>query len=339
MVRCALLVALISVGSSAALTTLLASALQAMSTSPGRATESVAPTDDARRLDAIEFDIKDGRYIAEVPILRDYLREHSSSWRAHYDLGYALFRARGGNMSLAEVIRESIQELSRSLVLNVNNADAHKILALDLVMIQRDSLAETEFKEAERLNPASAEIHYFLGRHYMGQSNYIPAKRELELAIQLDPSYMKAYENLGITMDMMGDGTAALTNYLKAVELDERQSVISELPYLDLSKFYHDQNQIDLSESFALKALQINPRSEQAYFELARNYRERAQWAKAKEMLMKAIAINPRAAQYYFLLAQTYNRLGEKEKSKEAVSNYLKYRNLPDPHSESPEPQ
>jgi hypothetical protein len=53
-------------------------------------------------------------------------------------MGYVLFRMRGGKLSLAEAIRESIQELSRSLVLNINNSDAHKILA------------ETEFKEAER---------------------------------------------------------------------------------------------------------------------------------------------------------------------------------------------
>jgi tetratricopeptide (TPR) repeat protein len=340
MVGCALVIAWIPAGSSAALAARLASPFQAKPASPDPESEySGAPTDDGRRIDTIEVDIRNGRYIVVEPILRDYLRKYSSSWRAHYDLGYVLFRTRGGKLSLAEVIRESIEELSRSLVLNINNADAHKILALDLVMIQRDSLAETEFKEAERLDPASAEIHYFLGRHYMGQSDYIPAQKELETAIQLDPAYMKAYENLGITMDMLGDRTAALTNYLKALELDERQNAISELPYLDLSKFYHDQNQIDLAESFALKALRINPRSDQSYFELARNYRERAEWNKAAEALTKAITINPRAAQYYFLLGQTYNRLGEREKSREALANYLKYRNLPELHSEFPEPQ
>jgi Tfp pilus assembly protein PilF len=44
----------------------------------------------------------------------------------------------------------------------------------------------------------------------MGQSNYIPAQKELEAAIQLDPAYMKAYENLGITMDMCGEGKATI---------------------------------------------------------------------------------------------------------------------------------
>lgn len=337
MIGCALVIVWIPAGSSAALVARPVFPLQAMQASSGLGIKySDAPTDDVRRLAAIETDIRDARYVAVEPILRDYLQEYSSSGRAHYDLGYVLFRIRGGKLSLADAIKESIKELSRSLELNINNPDAHKILALDLVMIKRDDLAEIEFKEAERLNPKSAEIHYLLGRHYMGQSNYIPAKKELEIAIQLNPTYMKAYENLGITMDMLGDEPAALTYYLKAIVLTEKQAVPSELPYLDLSRFYHNQNKIDLAERLALKALHINPRSDEAYFELARNYRERAEWNKAAEALTKAIAIDPYPAQYYFLLGRTYNMLGKQQESREAFANYLKYRDLTSPRSRSP---
>jgi tetratricopeptide (TPR) repeat protein len=308
-------------------------------TSAGSDKYSRGPIDDVQRLAAIEVDIREERYLTAETILREYLQRYPTSSRAHYDLGYVLFRMRGGRLPLADAIKESISELSRSLVLNLNNSDAHKILALDLVMIQREDLAEPEFKQAERLNPGSAELHYFLGRHYMERSDYISAKMELETAIQLDPTYMKAYENLGITMHMMGEGPAALTNYLKAVDLDERQDIPSEFPYLDLSKFYYDQNQFELAESFALKALRKNPHSDQAYFELARNYRERTEWNKAADALTKAIAINPRAAEYYFLLAQTYHRLGKLQESRDSIANYLKYRDLVTQSQVLPEPE
>jgi Flp pilus assembly protein TadD len=297
---------------------------------------NAAAADDPQRLRIIETIVRDGRYDAAEPILRDYVQQYQESWRGHYDLGYVLFRLRGGKLSLADAIKESIQELSRSLVLNINNADAHKILALDLVIIQRQDLAEPELKQAERLDPASAEIHYFLGRHYMEQSNYAPAKGELEAAIRLDPSYMKAYENLGITLDRMGDGPAALTYYLKAVELNEMQSAPSEFPYLDLSRYYHDHSQIDLAESFALKALRRNPGSDQGYFELARNYRARGEWSNAEQALLKAVAINPRAAEYYYLLGLTDQRLGKRQESREAFANYAKYRDRPLPEKSEP---
>jgi tetratricopeptide (TPR) repeat protein len=284
--------------------------------------------DDVPRIQDIEINIRGARYLEVEPILRQYLADHPLSWRAHYDLGYVLFRMRGGTLPLADAIKESIKELSRSLELNINNADAHKILALDLTMFQREDLAEVELNQAVRLNPGSAEIHYFLGRHYMGQSNYGLARTELETAIQLDPTYMKAYDNLGITLDLLGDRTAALKNYLKAIELDERQGLPSELPYLDLAKSYHEQNDLAGAASFATKAISKNPRSDLAYFELARIYFDNAQWSEAVEALQKAIAIDQYSMQYYYLLGRTYRNLGKLDESKRAFENYSKYRAL-----------
>jgi tetratricopeptide (TPR) repeat protein len=284
--------------------------------------------DDLPKLEAIENEIRDARYLEVEPVLRQYLDEHPTSWRAHYDLGYVLFRARGGGQPLADALSDSIKELSRSLVLNIDDADAHKILGLDFTMILRDDLAEVEFKQAVRLDPNSAEIHYFLGRHYMGQSTYDLARAELETAIRLDPAYMKAYDNLGITMDMLGDRPAALRNYLNAIELDEKQGSASELPYLDLAKFYHEQNDLANAESFAKKALDKNPRSDLACYELARIDYDQSRWKKAVDVLQQAIALDPYSKEYYYLLGRTYQKLGNLEESKQAFDNYVKYQAL-----------
>jgi tetratricopeptide (TPR) repeat protein len=289
--------------------------------------------DDLAQLEAIESKISEARFQeAEVP-LRQYLVGHPDSWRAHYDLGYVLFRERGGTTPLADRIKESIQELSKSLQLNLNNAEAHKILGLDLTMIQRDDLAGIEFEQAVRLDPVSAEMHYFLGRHFMALSDFDQAKTELEMAIQLDAAYMKAYDNLGITMERLGNRAEALTDYQKAIQLDEKQKVPSELPYLDLAKFYHAQNNLDNALLYVNKALALNMKSDQALFELARIYREGSKWTDAVNALQKAIAINPYVAQYYFLLGRTYRSLGELDESKRAFDNYEKYRDISEPIS------
>jgi tetratricopeptide (TPR) repeat protein len=293
--------------------------------------------DDAARLETIETDIRNAKYLEVQPTLRQYLEDHPLSSRGHYDLGYALFRARGGSQPLADSLKESIKELSRSLELNINNADAHKILALDFTMFQREDLAEVELKQAVRLNPGSAEIHYFLGRHYMGQSNYSLAKSELETAIRLDPTYMKAYDNLGITMDMLGDRPTAEKNYSKAIELDETEGSLSELPYLDLAKLYHEENDFAEAVSFATKALVKNPRSDLACYELARIYYDQAKWDDAVDALKKAIALDPSEMEYYYLLGRSYRKLGNMEESKQAFDNYLKYRALLGKQEASPQ--
>jgi tetratricopeptide (TPR) repeat protein len=287
-----------------------------------------ANQDDATKLAAIESEISKEKYLEVQPSLRAYLDNHPLSWRAHYDLGYVLFRARGGPLQLQDALKESIKELSRSLELNVNDAEAHKILALDLTMFQRDDLAEVELKQAVRIEPDSAEIHYLLGRHYMGQSNYTLARTELETAIRLDPSYMKAYDNLGIAMDMLGDGPGALKDYLKAIELDERQNSSSELPYLDLAKFYHEQNDFNNASRLAAEAIEKNPHSDLAYFELGRIDYDEDKWTDAVAALQKAIAIDQYSVEYYYLLGRAYRMLGNLEESKRAFDNYTKYREL-----------
>ena len=87
-----------------------------------------------------------------------YLKEHPNSWRAHYIQGYVLFRMRK--------VGDSIKELAKSLELNADNPEAHKILAKDFVVIGKFDYAQTELQQAVRLKPESAEIHYSLGEIY-----------------------------------------------------------------------------------------------------------------------------------------------------------------------------
>jgi len=313
------------------LQSLSARALQATAIAPDHSRSN--PSGGQTSLASMENDIRAGKYLAVEPALRTYVQSHPSSWRARYDLGYVLFSVRAGTEPLADRIKESITELSKSLQLNLNDADAHKILGLDLTMIQRDDLAEAEFEEAVRLDPRSAEMHYFLARHYMGQSRYPLAKSELETAIRLDPAYMKAYENLAITFDRMGNAGEALRLYLNAVALDKQQAEGWERPYLDLARFYDEQNNPDAALTYIRKALARNPKSDESFFELAKIEREKADWHAALDALQKAIVINPYQAEYYYLLGRTYRQLGRIDESKRAFENYLKYKDVAAPVS------
>jgi tetratricopeptide (TPR) repeat protein len=289
------------------------------------ATESPAEaptTNDAATLAAIEDAIRSQRYADVEDPLRRYVRDHPQSSRAHYDLGYLLFSRHDGARSLKDSIRESIEQLSRSLALNLEDPDAHKILGLDFTMIQREDLAVVEFRQAERLNPNSAEIHYFLGRHFMTLNAYNQARPELERAVTLDPNYIKAYMNLGITFEMLNDDVSALKNYRKAIEMEEQANTSSDLPYVELARFYHDHGQLDLSKDLLSKALQKNARSDRALYELARDERELSHWSAAADALEKAVALNPREPQYYFLLGRTYHEMGRAQESDEAFARY-----------------
>ena len=265
-------------------------------------------------LTEVEREIAANKFQESESRLSAYLKEHPDSAKAHYDLGYVEFRTH--NMG------SSIKELARSLELNSANAEAHKILALDCSIIGRYDLAETELIEAARLKPESAEIHYFLARTYYTRGVYPLAKSEFQTAIRLDPSSVKAYSNLGITMEALGDSTQALTNYTRAVELNEKQPHRSEWPYIYLGAYYNRRKNAGRALEFARKAVDLNPQSDAAHFEMAKAYRTQKELEKSAAATRRAIAINAQMPDYYYVLGLVLRELGNQKESADALAKY-----------------
>ena len=291
-------------------------------------------------LKGVEADIDANRFAETESRLNDYLKDHPDSSRAYYDLGYVQFRT--------HQIGSSIKDLSKSLELNPKNAEAHKVLALSCSIIGRYDLAEVELLEAARLKPDSAEIHYFLARTYYTRGVYPLAESEFEAAIGLDSAYIKAYSNLGITMEALGNTDAALKNYTTAIQLEDRQLQKSEWPYVYLSAFYNRQKSAAEALNYAHKAMEINSASDTAYFEMAKAYRTQKQLQKSVEAAQSAIAINSRVPDYYYVMGLVLRELGNQQASEEALAKYAQLQqHSNDPLSEhktqeplvAPEPQ
>ena len=280
--------------------------------------QAIGELDPEAGLQPIEKQIAEKRFAEALPPLNEYLKANPKSPRAHYDLGFVLFRT--------HEIGGSINELAKSLQLDVNNAEAHKILGLDCTIVSRFDLAETEFREAARLEPGSAEIHYFLARTYYTRGVYPLAREEFEAAIQRDASYMKAYNNLGLTMEILGDNSTAVKDYTTAIKLDEEQNLKSEWPYVYLGSYYNRREDPANALVYAQKAIEVNPRSDQAYFQLAKAYRIQGEWQKAADAVTKAINFDPQLAEYYYVLSLCQRKLGRQAESKTAMDQFEKLR-------------
>jgi tetratricopeptide (TPR) repeat protein len=272
--------------------------------------------DDLPQLDRLESAMRSGKFQEVQNPLQDYLKAHPQSARAYYDLGYVTFRT--------HQLQMSVGALAKSLELDLNNAEAHKILGLDLVMVGKNDEAQLEMEQAARLEPKSAEIHYFLGRIHFARAAYQLARQEFEEAIRLDPSYVKAYDNLGLTMEGLGDDNAALQNFEKAFALMERQGRKSEWPYLNACAMYNRRNEPERALGYCQTAIQINPRNDQVYFEIARARMAEQKWEQAATALESAIQNNPRYARYHLVLSTVYRKIGKRAESEKEVQTFQK---------------
>jgi tetratricopeptide (TPR) repeat protein len=206
--------------------------------------------------------------------------------------------------------------------LNANNPEAHKILAKDFVVIGKWDYAQTELQHAERLKPESAEIHYSLGEVYSGRDMLKEAKVEFMAAIQHDPENAEAYNALGFTEESLGNDTAALAAYKKAMEIADRKGSKFDAPYINVSEYYNRLNQPEPALEYARKAIALNSKSDLGYYQLARAHQSRGEWEQSADALRHAISLNPTSAQYYYVLSQVYRSLGKQPESVAALKSF-----------------
>lgn len=287
----------------------------ATSQNPGVVLEGVS-RDDTSALKKMEDQILRRDFEGSIPALNQYLKKYPDSARAHYDLGYALFRT--------HQLGDSIRQLSKSLELNPRDAQAHKILGLDCSLVGRYDLAEVELQQAARFEPNSAEIHYLLGRVYYTREVYPLAGKEFEIAIRLNPSYMKAFANLGLVREIQGKNGDAVKDYQTALRLNEQQKRGWAWPYEYLSAYYNRQQRFQEAIAYARKAISTDPKLDLAYFQIARANENLGRWKECEAAARKAISLNSRTPDYYYVLSHALRKQGKAEASEAALKTFEK---------------
>src|SRR5205807_4334680 len=238
-----------------------------------------------------------------------------SSW-GWYALGYSQFAQRK--------VGESIQALAKSLQLDIKNAEAHKILGRDLMIIGKFDAAQTEFEQGIRHSPESAEMHYDLGKLFSMQDNWAPARKEFDAALRIDPSYVEALDALGLALEALGDDPGAVASYEKAIALNEERKSKFTSAYVNLSAYYNRTGTPEKALEYANKAIELDSQSDRAWFQKARADERQGRLDDAVDSLNHAISFNTRASSYYYVLSGLYHRLGKMKESQEALEVFTR---------------
>lgn len=217
--------------------------------------------------------------------------------------------------------------LSRSLALNGQFANAHKILAFDLNILGRQDLAITEMKRAIQLDPESAESHYELGRILFEQGSYLAAVEQFKTTEALAPEFVKVYHNLGLAYAALGENTKAVAEFQKGLALNAKASKPSAWPLIDFGTYYNLQSDFADAKKLLEQAIEIDGSWDQAYSELAKAYRGLGQTDKAIDSMKRAIAINPNKLEYHYSLAALYRKAGRAAAAREELKTYEQIKN------------
>ena len=109
------------------------------------------------------------------------------------------------------------------------------------------------------LAPDDAEIAYDLGRIYYQEGRHPQAADAFRRAIALDPRAYKAWDNLGLALEALGDPAQATRHYLKAMEIAQTDHPPYDVVYANYADLLIKQGDYRQAFDAAAEAAQRNP--------------------------------------------------------------------------------
>jgi len=119
--------------------------------------------------------------------------------------------------------------------------------------------AEAPLHSAIELDPNNATAHYFLSRLLYTDNRFDEGIEEGKKTVALAPTFVRAYENLGLCYEGKRMLEEAERNYRKAIELQATSDNKTEWPLLDLAIMLVHENRQAEAKPLVEQALAINP--------------------------------------------------------------------------------
>ena len=175
-------------------------------------------------------------------------------------------------------------------------------------------------QEGGKSDTSASEVlnHFNSGVAFYNQKEFSKAIQAYQKVIELDPTYVEAYNNLGIIYQMAGDVDRAFGAYQKATEINPRY----EKGYNNLGILLLLRGRDEEALEAFKKALAINPNNIESHINLGILFKKKGQWDEAIESYQKALAINPLHRETHYNIALLYEQL---EKWELAISHYQEF--------------
>lgn len=270
--------------------------------------------DDAADLAIFESHIKAGNFAVAQAELESYTAQHKDSWRAQYQLGYVYFRLHR--------IQSSVERLCKSLLINPDFAEAHKILAYGLNIAGHPDRAIIELERAIKLEPASAESHYELGRLRYEAGEYMQAVAELEKARAFNPESVRVHHNLGLAYAAVAEKGKAVDSFEEGLRRNRLQAKPSAWPLIDYATYFNLEGEYEKARATITEAIAMDNSWDQAFEVLSKAYRGLGRFQECITALERAASLNPSKPEYHYALAQLYRQTRQYAAAEDQLARY-----------------
>jgi len=175
-------------------------------------------------------------------------------------------------------------------------------------------------REGDKEPPFASEVltHFNSGVQFYNQREFSKAIQAYQKVIELDPTYIEAYNNLGIIYQEIGNLDRAFEAFQKSIEINPQYEKGHN--NLGIILYLKGRNEEAL-EAFQ-KALTINSNNIESHINLGVLFKKQGQLNKAIESYQKALDINPLYREIHYNIALLYEQLKNVEL---AIGHYQQF--------------
>ncbi len=144
------------------------------------------------------------------------------------------------------------------------------------------------------------------------KGEYDSAIKDLTQVITANPKNKEAYQQRGEAFDKKGNAAAAIADFTKAVEVDDKDFYTF---YLRGAVYFSSLKNYDLAISDFTETIKLSPDADYAYFMRGRANAEKANYNAAIADYSKAIEIDPKYTYSFYYRGNAYLALNKKEQA------------------------
>jgi len=212
--------------------------------------------------------------------------------------------------------RESLETYTRAAQIQKPNAAQLRSAALDYVLLDDYEDAVRWLRIAVGMEPKNKDVLYSLGRCLYTENLFSDAEKVYLRLLALDPTHLKAEENLGLTYDAQNDPQQAEKALRTAAQWAKERGLQDPWPYLDLGIFLLDQARAAEAQSFLERAVELDPKSAWALEKLGMALVANGDSKRGVRELQLAASIAPNDPKVHFELGRVYRAAGQTEKAR-----------------------
>jgi tetratricopeptide (TPR) repeat protein len=199
--------------------------------------------------------------------------------------------------------------------------DHHRLtLALAYIILDHRDWARPELEKLATNDPHDAVYPYWQGRLDYDAMQFNQAVARFQKALDLNPHFMKAYDNLGLCYEALAQYDDAIRTYQEAVRLNNEMPNPSPWPPLNLGTLLVKLEKLGDARTALQESLRYDSRFPKAHFQLGLLLEKEKNDNGAIEELQLAIKYDPSYPDPYYVLGRIYQRRGDKRRAEEALN-------------------